>query len=1005
MFSLLFVVSLAMFAGCDITQPAIVDTATPVINEQTLSATIAPGASVELMVDVAAVNDGTLSFQWFRFESAIEFAQHLGEEIPGATDSTFTFQAPLVIIGYEKFHFYVIVTNTNDGATGRRVVTTRSLPIVVGVVVDPLNTAAFPSISTQPEDAGNVPFRARNMLTPLLSVVAESPDDGELSFQWFVSREFTNERGDEIPGATGASFRPSPALLRPDPDNPDPRGFYFFVRVTNTNFNVFGRRESFVLSQPASLNIIINPYAEAPVILSQPVGAFYFVGQGEDVTPIIVRAVSDDGGDLSFSWQMSSEATTGFSDVTVGDFDVVVQPVPVPGEPGVYEEVTVASFTPVIDTATAERHYFQVIITNRNELAVNRPEEQTTSNVAEIVVTDPANVTANLVIGIGDLTQNYNTIVDRTARIDARSASAKNQFVRGFGGMDVAWSNFPTLRYPQDFHTLFGTGRESLGLNMLRIMILPWNADIQDTIDDFHNSYDGVHFFDGARFVNNRGGYVLASPWTPPAVWKSNNSVIGTGTAHLRPIFYRNFAQYLRDFAMIMANQGAPIFTISIQNEPNYSAPYDGCNWTPDEMRDFFIRMGYFTRAGVSGVDGIDWPFDIPGFGGGRELPYVFTFSGSSANTPDIHNSLLNHNYDFTDSILPLTLRSEGGTAPVLGVNRPVPLINDRDRVNVPLRARDNVAFFGRHPYGHRMVNLGGQGTGRFSTVGGGVLNHNATYGDDPREVWQTEFNLNSVANFTLDSTWPFVWSFLNSVDITIRNNHENAYIWWAIKRFYSMIGEGQEATLRGQIMPRGWAMAHYARFANETYHVGVTASGNLFNQAGDSVPIAFGQTNAGNLNPINFTGLGAGMGQHVGVATEAAVAARVTAFLSLRDHVVGPDGRPGPDPFRVNLTDWVGTPDRVASDVEYMSFVMFTPTDIGRNGGFSMGWVQLNVPEGFVIRGAETMRTRDPSPTGIEVRDVFPEFGSDVQISLCRTRAYVYVPRNEMFSIRLFNQ
>ncbi|MCL2193239.1 MAG: hypothetical protein FWB78_07575 [Treponema sp.] len=926
-FGFVLLASAIIFASCDMGTETVEirDVATPVITTQPAGGPIGIGQHHTMTVE--ATGEG-LSFQWFQFVTPYEFENSLSQLIEGAVEASFTTPS-LYVEG--AHNFYVIVTNTNNQATGRREISVRSYPAMI-TVNDP-NNAMFPIITAHPENVGNVIFR-RHMEIPVLSVAAETEDGGEISFQWFVADELTNLVGREISGATGSSFSPSVFL-------DEPGSFYFFVRVTNTNIAVSGRRQSFSLSNPAFVDVVPNPSAEEPIITTQPVGAILFLG--DEVAPISVVADTDDGGVLSFQWQTSPTATGTFSDIA--------------GAVG-------AEFIPAINTAAVGRHFFRVAVVNHAEHATEEPYARLYSRVAEVNVTSPSAITPNLIINIADLTIPI-TGTTPTSRADSRAASNRNQFVRGFGGMDVAWDNFPTLR-PQDFDTLFGDGPDQLALNMLRIMILPWNADPMLMLEEFTACCDGEFFFYGVRHVNARGGYVLASPWSPPAVWKSNNSIVGTGRAYLRPMFYQAYANYLREFAQIMANNGAPLFAIQIQNEPNFEAHYDGCWWTPAQMRDFFREVGWFTRAGRSGVTGPDspfpalgrpspnWPTSIPGFGGGRPLPYVKAMSGSSANNPNIHNELLNCAY-----------------------------------------ARDMVFSVGRHPYGNRNNNLAGQL---------GQVGNNATYHDEPREVWQTEFNLNHATNWSLDSLWPSVWSLLNSIDITIRNNHENTYIWWAIKRFYSMIGEGEAGTVRGAILPRGWAMSHYARFASGTYHVNVEARGHLINPANNElVPVSFqgvGNT-AGNLNPRNFTNLG-GLGNHVGGGdTTAAESARVTAFVRLRDNFA----RPLPDPFPVNLTDWDGN----VNDIDYISFVMFTPTNITAAGatgdrGWSMGDVRLELPPGFRIRGAETMRSVAPDPVA-SPRTVTPYFGSEVEISYCRGAAYVYLPRDQILSIRLFNE
>jgi O-glycosyl hydrolase len=895
-----------VFTGCNFDEvEKVIDAAKPAIVAQPQGRSIAKGTTHT--ANIVAVGN-VLSYQWYSYTAPLQYERHLGDLLEGETGASFT--TP-VLQDEGIFSYYVIVTNTDNKATGRHEMSVQSDPVMVGVN-DPDN-AVYPIITKHPENVGGVIFR-KNMDLPVLTVAATSYEDGEISYQWFVADELTNESGEEIPDATAADYRPIP---------PAPGDYYYFVKVTNTNFSAPGRRQSFSLSNPAYVQVIPNPNAEAPVIYSQPAGAIYF--NGDTVRPITVDAEAEDGGVLSYQWQVSATSATAdnFVDVTTGTGG------------------TTASYTPVINTATASRNFYRVVITNTNNYATQNKTATATSKAADVVVTTPAADTFNLTLTIGNLTGNPTSVA-------ARSSSPKNQFVRGFGAMDVAWGNFPNLSM-DDVDNMYNPDMynpDKLGYNVLRNMILPYDEDPVAMLQDFTRTPAGRYYYDTVRRVNQYGGYVLSSPWTPPAVWKTNNSTVGTG-ARLRDIYYRQYANYLRTFAQAMANNGAPIYTVSIQNEPNHDANYDGCNWSGNEMRDFFKQVGYFTRAGSTGSLGIDWPTNIPGYGGGRALESVMPMSGSSANDPAIHNAAL----------------------------------NDPD-------AKKNLAIVARHPYGSRNNNLAGQPTSDG--------NHNATYNDDPREVWETEFNLNTVSNPALDSTWGYMWAVMNSVDMHIRNNHENVYIWWAGKRYYSMIGDGESGTRNGQILPRGRALSHWAKFAKETYHVSTTASGTLIPAAGGSVAISFEQNNGGNLNPKNYSELGATGSNHSGGANASTRAAKVTAFVKLKDKDYGTN-RPGPDPFYVNLTAWNGN----AADIEYISFVMFTPTDVDGANGFGMGDVKLVMPPNFKIRGAEAMRSTQPAGG---TRDVFPVWET-VGVSQDRNAAYVNLPRGQILSVRLFNE
>ena len=118
---------------------------------------------------------------------------------------------------------------------------------------------------------------------------------------------------------------------------------------------------------------------------------------------------------------------------------------------------------------------------------------------------------------------------------------------------------------------LYGTGVGQYGLTLIRVRISPdgnWTtAEI-----------------DGSK-AYARGARILATPWTPPASMKDNNNTIA---GSLLPAQYANYATYLNSFATAMANNGAPLAVISVQNEPDATVTYESCFWTAAQFQTFF---------------------------------------------------------------------------------------------------------------------------------------------------------------------------------------------------------------------------------------------------------------------------------------------------------------------------------------------------------------------------------------------------------------------------------
>lgn len=151
-----------------------------------------------------------------------------------------------------------------------------------------------------------------------------------------------------------------------------------------------------------------------------------------------------------------------------------------------------------------------------------------------------------------------------------------NQVIRGFGSATVFNPPGTTALTATEFDRLFGKGNGQVGLSYLRIRVA---AD-----DAWRNTE-----LNYAKEVIKRGGKIIACPWSPPAKFKTNNSLIG---GKLIPDSAAAYAKYLNDFALYMEANGAPLYAISVQNEPDWDPNYESCVWTANEMKDFLKNHG-----------------------------------------------------------------------------------------------------------------------------------------------------------------------------------------------------------------------------------------------------------------------------------------------------------------------------------------------------------------------------------------------------------------------------
>ncbi len=156
-----------------------------------------------------------------------------------------------------------------------------------------------------------------------------------------------------------------------------------------------------------------------------------------------------------------------------------------------------------------------------------------------------------------------------------------NQVIQGFGCATVFTPPGTSLYTQEEFNRLFGTGNGKIGLSILRIRL---------SSDDSWRATELNH----AKWAIQNGARVLASPWSPPARMKTNNNIVGGALIHDSAAAY---AKYLNDFALYMEAGGAPLYAVSVQNEPDWNPSYESCQWSAEEMRDFLKNNGHLIKS------------------------------------------------------------------------------------------------------------------------------------------------------------------------------------------------------------------------------------------------------------------------------------------------------------------------------------------------------------------------------------------------------------------------
>ncbi len=155
----------------------------------------------------------------------------------------------------------------------------------------------------------------------------------------------------------------------------------------------------------------------------------------------------------------------------------------------------------------------------------------------------------------------------------------------GFGAMnDWGDTNYWS---ESEIDLLMGT----LALRIMRIRI---------PVDESH----WANLVPGCKYAVERyGARILATPWTMPASMKDNGDLNARNaqgeTSHLLEEHYNDYALYLEKFAAFMKDKGAPLYAISVQNEPDWPASYEGCIWSAEQHLKFVRDYGHLITSAL----------------------------------------------------------------------------------------------------------------------------------------------------------------------------------------------------------------------------------------------------------------------------------------------------------------------------------------------------------------------------------------------------------------------
>jgi uncharacterized repeat protein (TIGR02543 family) len=216
--------------------------------------------------------------------------------------------------------------------------------------------ALAPSITMQPTGA-TVKVGDTD---PVLSVTAQSNDDGQLSYQWYRNDTASTKGAFKIEGATGSSYTIST-------ENESDR--YYYVVVTNSKNGTNGNTTAEVISAFVKVTVEEVVNAAEPTIMTQPVGSTVKVGDADPV--LSVTALSNDDGQLSYQWYRNDTASTK------GAFKI--------------GGATSSSYT--VSTENESDRYYYVVVTNTQNAANGSKTAEVISAFVKVTVEEVVNAT------------------------------------------------------------------------------------------------------------------------------------------------------------------------------------------------------------------------------------------------------------------------------------------------------------------------------------------------------------------------------------------------------------------------------------------------------------------------------------------------------------------------------------------------------------------------------------------------------------------------------------
>jgi glucuronoarabinoxylan endo-1,4-beta-xylanase len=172
--------------------------------------------------------------------------------------------------------------------------------------------------------------------------------------------------------------------------------------------------------------------------------------------------------------------------------------------------------------------------------------------------------------------------------------STTYQVIQGFGATDQAamFGPSPASMTSTQADTFFST-TSGAGLSILRTGVSTGAGGYKGgSCTTVSSGCIPTYTLSDMQLAIARGAHIFATPWTPPAVYKTNGSTIcntSSGNASLITSDYAAYATWLSNWVQTLTSlYSIPVYALSVQNEPDYCpTTYEGAVWSGANIRDF----------------------------------------------------------------------------------------------------------------------------------------------------------------------------------------------------------------------------------------------------------------------------------------------------------------------------------------------------------------------------------------------------------------------------------